>query len=213
MKIALIGATGFVGGNIMAEALNRGHEVTGVVRNPYKLPAHKNLKGIKCDVNNEKGLTDVIRGHDAVISAFNPGWKDPDIREHFINGTKSIINAVKQSGVKRIIVVGGAGSLEIEPGVQLVDTPEFPQEFREGALGAREALNMIKKESSLEWTFVSPSIMLQPGERTGKFRIGTDTPLFDEKGESKISVQDLAAAIMDEIEKPEFIRKRFTAGY
>jgi uncharacterized protein len=212
MKIALIGATGFVGAFILTEALNRGHEVTAIVRNTEKLPANLKIKSITGDVYNEKELTKLLKGIDVVISAFNPGWANPQIRELYIKGSRSIINSTKAAGVKRLLIVGGAGSLVID-GKQLVDSPDFPKEYKEGALGAREVLNIIKKEDFLDWSFVCPSIMLQPAQRTGKFRIGTDSPLFDQKGESRISTQDLSMAIIDEIEHPQHIKKRFTVGY
>ncbi len=213
MKIVLIGATGYVGNYILKEALNRGHQITGISRHPEKLPEHINLNGKNADIMNECNTIDLLKGHDAVISAFNPGWDNPDIYNLYINGISSILSEVKTSGVKRLIIVGGAGSLEIKPGVQLVDTPDFPKQFINGALAAREALNILKKENDLDWTFISPSIILQPGKRTGQFRYGTDQLLIDKNGESKISTEDLAVAIIDEIEKPEYIKKRFTVGY
>jgi putative NADH-flavin reductase len=213
MKIALVGASGFVGGFILKEALSRGHAVTAICRHPEKLTGQPNLTIIMGDVLDEGGFAKSISGHDIVISAFNPGWSNPEITSDYVKGMRAIIKGVKKSRVKRLLVVGGAGSLEIKPGLQLVDTPEFPAQFKDGALGAREALNILKKETELDWTLVSPSITLQPGERTGKFRLGTDQLLFDGKGESKISTQDLAMAILNEAEKPQFIRKRFTVGY
>jgi putative NADH-flavin reductase len=213
MKIALIGASGFVGGVILEEALNRGHAVTALSRHPEKLPLKPRLKAVACDIMHDSDLAKAVAGHDIVISAYNPGWENPEILDLTIKGTRIIIDAAKKAAVKRLLVVGGAGSLEVKPGVQLVDTPEFPAKFKDGALGAREALNILKKETALNWTFVSPSVNLQPGARTAKFRIGTDSVLKDENGESNISTQDLAVAILNECEKPRFIRKRFTAGY
>jgi putative NADH-flavin reductase len=213
MKIALIGATGFVGAPILEEALNRGHIVTALVRNTEKLPSKPNLKAVVCDIMHDSDLARAVAGSDIIISAYNPGWTNPEIFDLTLKGTHVIIEAAKKAAVKRLLVVGGAGSLEVEPGTQLVDTPEFPAKFKAGALGAREALHILKKEKELEWTFVSPSQNLQPGARTGKFRVGTDSLLKDESGESNISVQDLAVAIINECEKPRFIRKRFTAGY
>lgn len=213
MKLVLIGATGYVGGFILREALERGHHVTAISRKPEKLSKQKNLTAIKGNVLIESEMSDMMRGHDAVISAYNPGWNDPEIYDHYVKGSQSLFNSVKKSGVKRLLVVGGAGSLEIAPEQQLVDTPGFPKEFKAGALGAREALNLLKKIDDLDWTFISPSITLQPGERTGKFRLGTTKILTDSKGESKISTQDLAMAILDEIETPKHIRMQFTVGY
>ncbi|MEO6848987.1 MAG: NAD(P)H-binding protein, partial [Mucilaginibacter sp.] len=131
----------------------------------------------------------------------------------FIKGSEAIQEAVKRSGVKRLLIVGGAGSLEIAPGLQLVDTPQFPAEYKAGATAARDYLNTIKKETELDWTFISPAIILHPGERTGVFRLGTDEPVFDTNKKSEISVEDMAVAIIDELEKNRFIKKRFTLGY
>jgi putative NADH-flavin reductase len=213
MNIALIGATGFVGAAILQEALNRGHEVTAIVRNPEKLQAHRKLHAQKGDVYNEDDVARFVAGHDAVISAFNPGWSNPDIYNQQVKGTRAIINGVKKAGIKRLLFVGGAGSLEVKPGVQSVDLPGFPAEYKQGALATRETLNMLRQESGLEWSFLSPSADVFPGERTGNFRLGTDQLLKDPKGESRISVQDYAMAMIDELETPHHIRQRFTVGY
>ncbi len=211
-KIALIGATGFVGTEILKEALSRGHNVTALVRHPEKVEKNDKVNAIKADVFDTDALAKQIAGHDIVISAFNPGWTDSNIRENHINGSRSINEAAKKAGVKRVIVVGGAGSLSIN-GQQLVDSAEFPAEWKEGALGARQALNLLREDSDLDWTFVSPAIILQPGERTGNYRLGKDEPVFNDKGESTISSADLAVAILDEAEQNKHIRARFTAGY
>jgi putative NADH-flavin reductase len=213
MKIALIGATGFVGSAILQEALQRGHEVTAIVRNPEKVKPHPKLRPLKADVQKGAEVTRSVAGHDAVISAFNPGWSNPDIYNQQVKGARSIINGVKKAGVKRLLFVGGAGSLEVKPGVQSVDLPEFPAEYKQGALATRETLNLLRKEPSLDWSFLSPSADLFPGQRTGKFRLGTDQLLADAKGESRISVEDYATAMIDEVEKPKHIRRRFTVGY
>ncbi len=213
MRIALIGATGFVGGFIMNEALERGHKVTGISRHPEKLKESGNLRAVKADVFIKNEISEAVEHHDAVISAYNPGWNNPDIYELYIKAANAIMDEVKASGVKRIIVIGGAGSLEVNPGVQLVDTPGFPKEYKAGALGARDALNLIKQINDLDWTFISPSIILQPGSRTGKFRFGDDKLITDKNGESRISVQDLAYAVLDEVENPKYIKRRFTVGY
>jgi uncharacterized protein len=213
VKIALIGATGFVGSAILKEALDRGHEVTAIVRHTEKLQSHPKLHPQKGDIYNADEVARLVAGHDAVISAFNPGWSDPDIYNYQVKGTRSIIDGVKKSGVKRLLFVGGAGSLEVKPGVQSVETPDFPKEWKQGSLASREALNQLRKESGLEWSFLSPSADLSPGQRTGKFRLGTDQLLKDAKGESRISTQDYAMAMIDEVEKPTHIRQRFTVGY
>ena len=213
MKLALIGATGFVGSAILQEALNRGHEVTAIVRDPEKLKPHPKLRSQKGDVYKEDEVARFVAGHDVVVSAFNPGWRNPDIYQQQVKGTRGIINGVKKAGVKRLLFVGGAGSLEVKPGVQAVDLPEFPAEYKQGALATREALNQLRKESGLDWSFLSPSADLSPGQRTGKFRLGTDQLLTDSKGESRISVEDYAMAMIDEVERPTHIRQRFTVGY
>jgi putative NADH-flavin reductase len=213
MNIALIGATGFVGSAILREALDRGHEMTAIVRDPEKLPPHRKLHPRKGDVYNPDEVARLVAGHDAVISAFNPGWGNPDIYDLQIKGTRAIIDGVKKAGVKRLLFVGGAGSLEVKPGVQSVDLPEFPAEYKQGALATREALNLLRKEPSLEWSFLSPSADLSPGTRTGTFRLGTDQLLRDAKGESRISVEDYAVAMIDETENPRHIRRRLTVGY
>jgi uncharacterized protein len=213
MKIALIGATGFVGSAILQEALDRGHEVAAIVRSPDKLILHAKLHPKKGDVYNEDEVAQLVTGHDAVISAFNPGWSNPDIYNQQIKGTRAIIDGVKKAGVKRLLFVGGAGSLEVKPGVQSVDLPEFPSEYKQGALATREALNLLRREPTLDWSFLSPSADLFPGQRTGKFRLGTDQLLADAHGKSRISVEDYAMAMIDEVEKPKHIRRRFTVGY
>ena len=213
MKIALIGATGFVGSAILKEALQRGHDVTAIVRHPEKVKPHPKLRPHKADVQKGDEVTRSVAGHDAVISAFNPGWSTPDIYNQQVKGTRAIIDGVKKAGVKRLLFVGGAGSLEVKPGVQSVDLPEFPAEYKQGALATREALNLLRKEPSLDWSFLSPSADLFPGQRTGKFRLGTDQLLADAQGKSRISVEDYAMAMIDEVEKPNHIHRRFTVGY
>jgi putative NADH-flavin reductase len=213
MKIALIGATGFIGSGVLREALNRGHQVTAIVRHPEKLPQHPNLVAQGGDVTKEAETTALIAGHDAVISAYSPGRDVSDIYQQHVSGYRMIINAVKKAGVRRLLVVGGAGSLEVAPGVQLVDTPEFPEQWKPGALATRQVLYLLRDEPELEWTFLSPSGIIAPGERTGQFRLGADQLLTDANGESRISVEDYAAAMLDELEEPKHIRQRFTVGY
>ena len=213
MKIALIGATGFVGSAILKEALDRGHEVTAIVRHPEKIKPQAKLRPQKGDVYNADEVARLVAGHDAVISAFNPGWTNPDIYKQQVKGTEAIIKGVKKAGVKRVLWVGGAGGLEVKPGVQSVDTPEFPKDWKQGSLATREALNLLRKESGLDWSFLAPSADLSPGQRTGKFRLGTDQLLKDANGQSRISVEDYAMAMINEVEKPAHMRQRFTVGY
>ncbi|HMF66245.1 MAG TPA: NAD(P)-dependent oxidoreductase [Phyllobacterium sp.] len=213
MKIALIGATGFVGSEILKEAVARGRSVTALVRSPGKVEKLKGVTAVEADALNTSDLAAKLKGHDIVISAYNPGWTNPDIKAAHIAASKSINAAVKQAGITRLIAVGGAGSLYNEAGGQFVDGDGFPAEYKEGALGARQALDDLRKEHDLEWSFVSPPFGLAPGARTGEYRLGYDYPVFDADGKSAISVSDLAVAIMDETENPKHIRKRFTVAY
>ncbi|WPV02538.1 NAD(P)-dependent oxidoreductase [Mucilaginibacter sp. cycad4] len=213
MKIALIGATGFVGKAVLNEALQRGYEVTAIARNPKTDIENSKLTLKTADVYNVDELTEALKGHDAVVNSFNAGWANPNLYNDFIKGSEAIQQATKQAGVKRLLVVGGAGSLYIAPGVQLVDSPQFPAEWKTGATAARDYLNIIKKEEGLDWTFLSPAIHLHPGTRTGVYRTGTDEPVFNDKHEHEISVEDLAVAILDELENNQFVKRRFTVGY
>lgn len=217
MKIALIGASGFVGSHLLQEALNRGHQVTAIVRDATRITlSHANLTVKAGDIRDENVVAAFVKGHDAVLSAYNAGWSNPDLYNEFLAGSQAIQQGTKKAAVKRLLVIGGAGSLEVAPGVQLVDTPQFPAEYKAGATAARDYLNILKKEDNLDWTFLSPAILMHHGikdGRTGKFRIGTDQPVFDAKGESRLSVEDLSIAAIDELENNKFIRKRFTAAY
>jgi putative NADH-flavin reductase len=217
MKIALIGATGFVGSAILKEALNRGQQVTAILRHPEKLSIKdKNLKVIPGDVMDTEKLSELIKGNDAVVSAYNPGWSNPDIYNEFLKGSLSIQAAVKKSGIKRLITLGGAGSSYIAPNLQLIDTPEFPAEWKAGALAARDYLNILRKEDQLDWAFVTPAIEMHPGTsgiRKGVYRTGLENPVFDENKKSIISVEDVAVAVVDELEKPKHVRQRFTVAY
>lgn len=213
MKIALIGATGFVGAAVLSEALSRGHEVTGIVRSPEKLPNNPLLTARKGDAYDANDIAQAVAGHDAVVHAFNPGWGEANIRQLFIQGSQAIYAGTKQAGVKRLLVVGGAGSLYVAPGVQLIDTPEFPAAYKEGAEGARQVLHLLQDKVDLDWSFISPPALLEPGERSGKFRIGTDQLLMSGQTPANISVADLAVAIIDELEAPAHIHQRFTVGY
>ncbi len=214
MKIAIIGATGFVGSAVLNEALNRDYEVTAIARNIDKLTIKNNkLTAVSADADDSDHLAKILAGHDAIVSAYNAGWTNPNLYNDFLEGSEAIQQAAKISGVKRLLVVGGAGSLEVAPGVQMVDTPEFPAQWKNGATAARDYLNILKKESELDWTFISPAANLHPGERTGVFRLGADQPVTDEDGKNEISVEDMAVAIIDELESNRFIKRRFTLGY
>ncbi len=216
MKIALIGATGFVGTAVLAELLQRGHQVTALVRNPAKLPARPQLAAKALDASDPDAVAAAVRGHDAVVSAFNPGWDAPDLYDRFMKGSAAIDAGVAQSGVKRLLVVGGAGSLFVAPGVQMVDTPEFaqhvPANVVPGAKAARDALTALRGNTALDWTFLSPPAFLAPGERTGRYRVGGEELLMAGDKPAGISVADLAVAIADEIETPKHLRARFTVA-
>lgn len=215
MKLALIGATGFVGANLLKEALQRGHEVTAIVRDPSKLETAENLNVVKGDVNDVDALSELLKGQDLVLSAYNAGWSNPNLYADFLAGCKAIEAATVKAGVKRLIVIGGAGSLYIN-GAQLVDGPHFPEAFKPGATAARDYLNILKNNEQLDWTFFSPAIEMHQGistGRTGKYRLGTDEPVFDVNGKSVLSGEDLAVAVLDEVDNKQFLKKRFTAAY
>ena len=215
MNIAIVGATGFVGSAVLTEALARGHRVSAIVRNPDRLTVHPGLTALKGDVYDVASTAGQLRGHEALISAFHSGVKGDaeEVCRAEVDGYRAIIAASKAAGVGRLLIVGGAGSLEVAPGVQLVDTPQFPPAVKPKALAAREVLQLIRQEEELEWSYVSPSPILKPGDKTGQFRIGGDQVLMTGEGPTSTTVGDLAVAILDEIEQPTHIRKRFTAGY
>lgn len=202
MKVALIGATGNAGSRILSELSQRGHTVTAIVRNPERVPAQKGVTAEKGDVFDQDGLVALLKGHDAVISSVHFTASDP----------RRLIEAVRASGVKRYLVVGGAGSLEVAPGLKLIDAPNFPAEYKQEAAAGSAFLDLLRGESELDWTFLSPSAMFVPGKRTGTFRLGANQLLANEQG-SSISFEDYAIALVDELEKPAHSRQRFTVGY
>lgn len=213
MKVALIGASGFVGTAILNELVSRGHQVTAIVRNPERVKQDPLVTAIKANAHDENQIAEAVRGNDVVVNAFNPGWTNPNIYKEALEGAKAIQRGVKKSGVKRLFVIGGAGSLYIAPGQQLIDSPQFPAEYKAGAQAAREYLEVIKSEPELEWTFLSPAIELNQGERKGSYRRGLENPVFTDEGRSIISTEDMAIAIVDELENPRHTRERFTVGY
>jgi uncharacterized protein len=206
MKIALIGATGNAGSRILAELSRRGHAVTAIARNPQKVPALPGVTPVKADADDVAGLAASIKGHDAVISSVHFTASDPH----------KLIAAVREAKgnakTPRYLVVGGAGSLEVAPGVKLIDTPQFPAIYKAEASAGGVFLDLLRQQSDLDWTYLSPSAVFSPGERTGKFRLGRDQLLTNDKG-SHISFEDYAIALADEIEKPAHSRQRFTVGY
>ena len=203
MKIAIAGASGQAGSRITAELARRGHTVTAIARNPEKIAALPNVTAKKGDVDDQAGLAALWAGHDAAISSV-----------HFTaSDLAKLIGAAKESGVGRYLVVGGAGSLEVAPGVRLVTTPGFPAQYKAEATKGGEFLDLLRQEKDLNWTFLSPSALFVDGERTGKFRLGTDQLLTATDGKSWISFEDFAVALADEIERPAHLRQRFTVGY
>lgn len=216
MKIALIGASGYVGSQILTELLSRHHQVSAFVRSPEKLSPQPALSIQKLDIFEEKELAQALAGHDVVISSFNTfndGLPERFAASLQVKGTESLLSATKSAGIHRVLMVGGAGVLEIAPHKQLVDTAQFPKEYKNMALAMREVLGVLSKEHQLDWVFVAPSALLVPGERTGQFRLGLNQLLVNEKGESKISTQDFAVAMVNELEEPKHHQQRFTVGY
>ncbi len=212
MNIVLIGASGFIGTAVLNEALGRGHHVTALVTRPAKLAPHAQLSALAGDVRNAGALCEQLKGADAVVSAFS-GHAQADTLGFYMEGMRNVIKAAKEARVGRLFVVGGAGSLEVAPGVQLIDTPQFPEQYRATAEGARQALALLRAEPALNWTMLSPSAMIAPGQRSGQYRLGADQLLVDADGNSHVSVEDFAKAVVDELEMPAHERQRFTVGY
>jgi len=203
MKIALIGASGTVGSRIAAELSARGHSVTGIARDASKIAKRPGVTAVSQDIADTNALAEVVKGHDVVISSLHYLDSDPD----------QLIAVVKAAGVGRYLVVGGAGSLEVSPGVRLIDTPDFPPEYKPETAAGCVFLDKLRQEKDLEWTFLSPSYNFAPGERTGMFRLGKDSLLTKSDGSSSISCEDFAIAMVDEVEIPKHVRARFTVGY
>lgn len=200
--IALIGASGGAGSRILKELSDRGHTVTAIARHPEKIASLPNVTAKQGDALDKDALVALFKGHDAVVSAVKFGSSDPT----------TLIAAVKTAGVKRYLVVGGAGSLEIAPGQRLIDQPDFPDAYRPEASRGAAFLDLLKQEKDLDWSFLSPSAEFVPGQRAGTFRLGKDALLSNDKG-SSISFEDYAVALVDEIENPAHSRQRFTVGY
>jgi putative NADH-flavin reductase len=200
--IALIGASGNVGSRILKELSDRGHQVTAIARTPKKIPSLPAVTAVKGDLADAASLAALLEGHDAIVSSVK--FLDTDFDQ--------LLRAVRASGVKRYLVVGGAGSLEVAPGKRLVDQSEFPDQYKNEALKGAAFLDRLKTVDDLDWTFLSPSALFVPGERTSSFRLGKDQLLTTENG-SSISFEDYAIAMVDEIEEPKHVRQRFTVGY
>jgi putative NADH-flavin reductase len=213
MKIALIGGSGTVGQRIMREALSRGHQVTVIVRNPSQITErHEKLSFVKGDILNAESIAEAAKGHEVVISAYGP----PEGKKaQLVEATHCLLVGLKQAaGVKRLIMVGGAGTLKVAPGVKLLDTVFLPKTLRKSEIAHQEAKHLIKNSDvELDWTILSPALNTNPGARTGKYRIGKDKLIVDDQGKSEISTEDYAVALLDEVENHRFSRKRFTVGY
>ena len=203
MKVVVLGITGRAGSRIAHELLQRGHQVTGIARNVAAAPAQAGVTLASADVADVERLVPLLKGQDAVISSTRFLGSD----------AASLIGAVKAAGVPRLLVVGGAGSLEVAPGVALVDTPQFPEAYKPEALAGRDFLNVLRSEQALDWTFLSPGAVFEPGQRTGVFRLGKDNLLVAADGNSSISMEDFAIALVDELEQPRHSRQRFSVGY
>lgn len=208
MKVVLYGASGMIGSRILKELLARGHKVTAVVRNPQKVTA-SGATVVQGDITDVASVATTAKGQEAAISAYAPPQSQVTLMH---DATRALLAGLESAGLKRLLVVGGAGSLEVAPGVQLVDTPEFPAAWKPIALAHRDVLPLLKA-SSLDWTYQSPAAFIQPGERTGKFRLGTTQLVTNDKGESRISAEDFAVAMVDELEKPRHVRQQFTVAY
>lgn len=214
-KTALIGASGFVGGAILNELLSRGYKVEALVRNPSKITVENpDLTVKKVDVADEKALAEDLKGYDTVISAYNPGWTNPNIYNETLQNYPRIVEAAKKAGVKRLLIVGGAGTLFCAPGLRVVDSGVIPAEIMDGvkSLG-KFYLDILINEKDIDWVFFSPAGAFVEGTRTGKYRLGKDDLIVDSKGNSTISVADYAKAMVDELETPAHHRERFTIGY
>lgn len=216
-NIVLIGATGYVGSAILNELIHRQNEVTAIARNTSSITNNTLVKKLALDITNQVELVKVLKGADVVISAFNAGWNNPNLYDDFTTGAQTIHNAVREAKVKRLIVIGGAGTLYIKPGLQLVDSADFPEFIKPGATAVRDYFeNILSKEESFAWTYFSPAIemnYLNPGKRTGHFRLGTNAPVYDSECRSRVSVEDVAVAIADEVENGQFLNRQFTIGY
>jgi putative NADH-flavin reductase len=202
-KVTLIGASGFVGTALLNELLSRGHMVQAIVRNPKKI-----------QVTNKSTLVELCKGSDVVISAYNPGWNNPSIYNETLKNYPIILNSVKEAKVERLLIVGGAGTLFCAPGLRVVDSGTIPDAIMGGVKSLGEFyLNTLMKEDQLDWVFFSPAGLLEDGKRTGTFRLGKDDLIVDKEGQSHISVQDYAMAMVDEMEKEVHHKERFTIGY
>ncbi|WP_297244314.1 NAD(P)H-binding protein [uncultured Prevotella sp.] len=214
-NVLLIGATGFVGSAVLNELVSRGHKVTAVVRNIEKVAKSELVDAVKEDVANVDAIAKLAEGKDAIISAYNPGWTNPDIAALISENYPKILSAAKKSGVERLLIVGGAGTLFCAPGLRVVDSGAIPAEIMGGVRPLGDFyLNTLMNENDIDWVFFSPAgVFDQEGKKTGNYRLGKDDLIVDGEGNSHISVQDYADAMVNELEKPAHHKERFTIGY
>lgn len=214
-NVLLIGATGFVGSAVLNELVSRGHKVTAVARNIEKIAKSELLDVVKEDVANVDAIAKLADGKDAIISAYNPGWTNPDIATLISENYPKILSAAKKSGVERLLIVGGAGTLFCAPGLRVVDSGAIPEEIMGGVRPLGDFyLNTLMNENDIDWVFFSPAGVFDPqGKKTGNYRLGKDDLIVDTEGNSHISVQDYADAMVNELEKPAHHKERFTIGY
>lgn len=214
-NVLLIGATGFVGSAVLNELVERGHKVTAVVRNVEKIAKNDLVTAVKEDVANVEAIAKLAEGKDAIISAYNPGWTNPEIATLIKENYPKILEAAKQSGVERLLIVGGAGTLFCAPGLRVVDSGVIPAEIMGGVRPLGDFyLNTLMNENDIDWIFFSPAgVFDQEGKKTGNYRLGKDDLIVDAEGNSHISVQDYADAMVNELEKPAHHKERFTIGY
>ena len=210
MKVIIFGATGTIGQAIMHEALRRKYEVTAVVRNRFKLnEKHDLLTIVEGDLLKPNSIAELVKGHEVVISAYGPKFGE---EQELVEVARALVEGLRKGGVERLVVVGGAGSLMTDEGIPLMETAGFPEEVKPLAMAHQDAYQ-IYQESDLDWTYLSPASTIEPGRRTGNFRIGTDRLVVDEDGQSRISVEDYAVALLDEVDDPYFSGSRFTVAY
>ncbi|WP_261546960.1 NAD(P)-dependent oxidoreductase [Burkholderia multivorans] len=208
LNIALFGATGMIGSRIAAEAARRGHRVTALSRRPGA--AGDGIAAKAADLFDPASVAAALPGHDVVASAYGPKQDDA---ANVVAAVKALVEGARRAGLKRVVVVGGAGSLEVAPGQQLVDAEGFPAEYKAVALAHRDALDYLKTVDDLDWTFFAPAALIAPGQRTGTFRTGTGKLIVDANGDSRISAEDYAVAFVDALEQRGFVREIATVAY
>ena len=212
MKIAVFGANGMIGLRVAQEALRRGHKVTAIVRDPARIQfRHPQLTPTEGNALNRESVTQVVAGHDVVVSAIKPSENQP--WSAVPEAAQSLLEGVKRAGVKRLLVVGGAGTMEVAPGVRALDVFPIPEEWKPEVMAKLEEWEVYRKNSDVDWTYFSPPVFIEPGERTGAYRLGIDQLVMNAQGESRISAEDYAVALLDEIEQPRFVRQRFSVAY